>query len=317
MARTDRPKRKSLKERLIKSRSSFLGKLDRMVRGKRRVDESVLDDLEELLITSDVGIRTTLAIVERVQKRVARDAFVTARELQDLICDEIALLLRESDDAMPAAFDAQLPARPYVIMVVGVNGVGKTTTIGKLASHYRHAGRNVLLGAADTFRAAAIEQLEVWANRAGVAIVKQRHGADPAAVAYDTLQSAIGRNVDVVILDTAGRLHTKSGLMDELAKMKRILSRLMPDAPHEVLLVLDATIGQNAMRQAEEFTRSVNVTGLVITKLDGTASGGIAIGISNDFDVPVKYIGVGEQVDDLRIFDRHHYVSALYGSSKL
>lgn len=302
-----------LEESLGKSRSSFFGKLERLVRGKSHVDETVLDELEEALITCDVGVRTTLDIIARVEQRVARDKYVSTAELKQLIRDEMTQLLQESGTDRPVGFEAALPDRPYVIMVVGVNGVGKTTTIGKLAFHYREAGRSVLLGAADTFRAAAIEQLEVWAGRADVPLVRQQHGADPAAVAFDTLASARRRDVDVVIIDTAGRLHTKAGLMDELSKIRRVLDRQMPGSPHEVLLVLDASIGQNALRQAQEFTRSVEVTGLVMTKLDGTARGGIVLGISHEFQVPVKYIGVGERLDDLQVFDRRRFVSALYG----
>ena len=302
-----------LERSLDKSRNSFFGKLNRLVRGRDHVDESVLDELEELLVTSDVGVQTTLYIVDKVQKRVAKDRYVSTGELQGLIRDEIARLLHESDSQRPTGFETALPAKPYVIMVVGVNGVGKTTTIGKLANSYRQAGRSVLIGAADTFRAAAIEQLDIWAARAGVPVIKQQHGADPAAVAFDTLESALRRDVEVVIIDTAGRLHTKSALMDELSKIKRIMGRQIVGAPHEVLLVLDASIGQNALRQAQEFTRSVDITGLVITKLDGTARGGIVIGISHEFNVPVKYIGVGEQLDDLQVFDRTCFVSALYG----
>ncbi|NNE35440.1 MAG: signal recognition particle-docking protein FtsY, partial [Rhodothermales bacterium] len=239
---------------------------------------------------------------------------VSTKELQSLIRDEISGLLLDNVPDRPASFDAPLPQRPHVVMVVGVNGVGKTTTIGKLAARYRSAGRSVVLGAADTFRAAAIEQLEVWANRAEVELVKQKHGSDPAAVAFDTLASAKSRDADVVIIDTAGRLHTKGGLMDELAKIKRIMDRQVPGAPHEVLLVLDASTGQNAIRQAEEFTRSVDVTGLILTKLDGSAKGGIVIGISNEFGIPVKYIGVGEGIGDLQVFDRRRFVDALFGS---
>ncbi len=302
-----------LEEGLEKTRSSFFGKLDRAVRGKDTVDDEVLDSLEEVLVTSDVGVKTTLDVVDLVQQRVARDKYVSTKELNSLISDEIAGLLRQTGDHAPADFDAPLPNRPHVIMVVGVNGVGKTTTIGKLAYRYKEAGKQVLLGAADTFRAAATEQLDVWADRAGVPIIKQGHGADPAAVAFDTVSAARSRNVDVAIIDTAGRLHTKGGLMDELSKIRRVMDRQVPGAPHEVLLVLDASTGQNAIRQAEEFTRSVDVTGLVLTKLDGTAKGGIVIGISNEFQIPVKYIGVGEQIEDLQVFDRKRFVDALFG----
>jgi len=300
-----------LESGLEKTREGIFGKIGRLVKGKRTIDDALLDDIEEALVTSDVGINTTLDIIERIKKRAARDRYLSSEELQTLINDEIALLLEENTSARPADFDAPLNNQPHVIMVVGVNGVGKTTTIGKLAWRYAHAGRSVLIGAGDTFRAAAIEQLETWAERAGVDIVKQQHGADPAAVAFDTVQSAVRRSVDVAIIDTAGRLHTKTGLMNELSKIKRVMGRQVRDAPHEVLLVLDATIGQNALRQAEEFTRSVDVTGLVVTKLDGSAKGGIVIGISNEFKVPVKYIGVGESLEDLQVFDRQRFVRAL------
>lgn len=300
-----------LESGLEKTREGLFGKIGRLVKGKRTIDEALLDDIEEALVTSDVGIKTTLDIIERIKKRAARDRYLSSEELQILINDEIAQLLEENTSSRPADFDAPLNNNPHVIMVVGVNGVGKTTTIGKLAWRYAHAGRSVLIGAGDTFRAAAIEQLETWAERAGVDIVKQQHGADPAAVAFDTVQSAVRRSTDVAIIDTAGRLHTKTGLMDELSKIKRVMGRQVRDAPHEVLLVLDATIGQNALRQAEEFTRSVDVTGLVVTKLDGSAKGGIVIGISNEFKVPVKYIGVGESLEDLQVFDRQRFVKAL------
>lgn len=302
-----------LESGLEKTRSSLLGKLDRLIRGKDRIDDEVLDQLEELLITSDVGVKTTLEIIRRVEARVARDRYVSTKELYALIRDEIAGLLLDHASERPADFEAPLPHKPYVIMVVGVNGVGKTTTIGKLAYRYREAGKSVLLGAADTFRAAAIEQLEIWAERAQVPLIKQHPGADPAAVAFDTLAAAKSRSVDVVIIDTAGRLHTKSGLMEELAKIRRVMARQVEGAPHEVLLVLDASTGQNALRQAEEFTKSVEVTGLVLTKLDGTAKGGIVIGISNEFQIPVKYIGVGEKISDLQVFDRRQFVEALFG----
>ena len=300
-----------LESGLKKTREGIFGKIGRLVKGKSTIDEAMLDDIEEALVTSDVGIKTTLDIIEQIKKRVARDRYLSSEELQTLINDEIAQLLEENTPARPADFNAPLNNHPHVIMVVGVNGVGKTTTIGKLAWRYAHAGRSVLVGAGDTFRAAAIEQLETWAERAGVGIVKQQHGADPAAVAFDTVQSAVQRSADVAIIDTAGRLHTKTGLMDELSKIKRVMSRQVRDAPHEVLLVLDATIGQNALRQAEEFTRSVDVTGLVVTKLDGSAKGGIVIGISNEFKVPVKYIGIGESLEDLQVFDRQRFVKAL------
>ena len=308
----DDDEQEKLEEGLDKTRSSFFGKLDRMVRGKDTVDTEVLDELEEILITSDVGVDTTLDIIDHVEDRVAEDQYVSAQELNGLIRNEVATLMLEGSDERPADFGAPLPNKPHVIMVVGVNGVGKTTTIGKMAYEYRQAGKSVLVGAADTFRAAAIEQLEIWADRASVPIIKQKHGADPAAVAYDSIEAAEARGTDVVIIDTAGRLHTKGGLMDELAKMKRVMGRKVPSAPHEVLLVLDASTGQNALRQAEEFIDSVDVTGLILTKLDGTAKGGVVIGVSHQFQVPVKYIGVGEEIQDLQVFDRKGFVEGLF-----
>ncbi|MBX2818976.1 MAG: signal recognition particle-docking protein FtsY [Rhodothermaceae bacterium] len=301
-----------LEEGLEKTRTSFLGKIDRALLGNDTIDDEVLDGLEEALVTSDVGVTTTLEVIKRVESRVARDKYVSSKELTQLIRSEIADLVLNASSHAPADYDADLQNKPHVVMVVGVNGVGKTTTIGKLACKYKAAGKNVILGAADTFRAAATEQLEIWANRADVEIIKQGHGADPAAVAFDTVSAAMTRGSDIAIIDTAGRLHTKGGLMDELSKIKRVIDRQMSGAPHEVLLVLDASTGQNAIRQAEEFTRSVDVTGLVLTKLDGTAKGGIVIGISHEFQIPVKYIGVGEQLDDLQLFDRKHFVDALF-----
>jgi fused signal recognition particle receptor len=301
-----------LEEGLEKTRAGFFQKLSLAVAGKDQVDEEVLDQLEEVLVTSDVGVKTTLEIIRRIEARVARDKYVSTGELQRMIREEIAGLLLGTAAERPADFAAPLPNRPHVVMVVGVNGVGKTTTIGKLAHRYKLAGKEVLLGAADTFRAAATEQLDIWAQRAGVPIVKQGHGADPAAVAFDTVGAARTRGSDVVLIDTAGRLHTKLGLMDELTKVRRVMDRQVPGAPHEVLLVLDASTGQNAVRQAEAFTEAVDVTGLVLTKLDGTAKGGIVIGISNEFRIPVKYIGVGEGIDDLQVFDRAAFVQALF-----
>lgn len=297
---------------LEKTRSSFFGKLSRAVAGKDQVDEEVLDNLEEVLVTSDVGVKTTLDIIGKIEERVQRDKYVSTKELNAIIRSEIAELLLSSCAERPADFDAPLPNHPHVIMVVGVNGVGKTTSIGKIAHRYRVAGKTVVMGAADTFRAAAIEQLEIWAERSGAELIKQYHGADPAAVAFDTLAAAKSRNADVVLIDTAGRLHTQVGLMEELAKVKRVMDRQIDGAPHEVLLVLDASTGQNALRQAEVFTEHVDVTGLVLTKLDGTAKGGIVIGISNEFRIPVKYIGVGEGIDDLQVFDRSAFVQALF-----
>jgi len=308
----DEDEQEKLDEGLDKTRSSFFGKIDRMIRGKDTVDAEVLDKLEEILVTSDVGVDTTLDIIDHLEERVAEDQYVSTKELNALIRDEIAKLMLEQGDERPADFDAPLPNKPHVIMVVGVNGVGKTTTIGKMAHRYKQAGKKVVVGAADTFRAAAIEQLEIWADRADVPIIKQQHGSDPAAVAFDTIEAAEARDADVVLIDTAGRLHTKGGLMDELAKMKRVMGKKIETAPHEVLLVLDASTGQNALRQAEEFTESVDVTGLALTKLDGTAKGGVVIGVSHQFGVPVKYIGVGEGIDDLQVFDRKGFVEGLF-----
>ncbi|MEM1268662.1 MAG: signal recognition particle-docking protein FtsY [Bacteroidota bacterium] len=304
--------KQKLDDGLQKTRSSLFGKLNLLVRGKDTVDDEVLDELEGVLITSDVGVQTTVEIIRRIEERVRRDKYVSTSDLNQIMRAEIADLLLSSAPDRPADFEAPLPNSPHVIMVVGVNGVGKTTSIGKIAYRYKQAGKSVVLGAADTFRAAATEQLEIWAERAEVPIIKQGHGADPAAVAFDTLASAKSRDAEVVLIDTAGRLHTKGGLMDELSKIKRVMDRQVAGAPHEVLLVLDASVGQNALRQAQEFTKSVDVTGLVLTKLDGTAKGGIVIGISNEFQIPVKYIGVGEQIDDLQVFDRQRFVDALF-----
>jgi fused signal recognition particle receptor len=301
-----------LEEGLEKTKSSFFDKINKAVLGKDQVDEEVLDRLEEALVTSDVGVKTTLEVIRRIEARVARDRYVSTGDLNQMIREEIADLMLTTSSDRPADFDAELPNHPHVIMIVGVNGVGKTTSIGKLAHRYKQVGRSVVLGAADTFRAAAAEQLDIWAERAGVPIVRQEHGADPAAVAFDTIGSAKNRDADIVLIDTAGRLHTRGGLMDELSKIKRVMSRQVADAPHEVLLVLDASTGQNAIRQAEEFTKSVDVTGLILTKLDGTAKGGIVIGISNEFRIPVKYIGVGEGIEDLQVFDRKDFVEALF-----
>ena len=305
----------SLEAGLEKTRAGLFDKLSRAVAGKDTVDDEVLDDLEEVLVTSDVGVTTTVEIIRRIEARVARDKYVSTKELQGVMRAEIADLMLANAPERPADFDAPLPHRPHVVMVVGVNGVGKTTSIGKIAHHYKEAGKDVLLGAADTFRAAATEQLDVWATRAGVGIIKQYQGADPAAVAFDTLAAAKARGADVVLIDTAGRLHNQVGLMDELSKVRRVMDRQVPGAPHEVLLVLDASTGQNALRQAEAFTKAVDVTGLVLTKLDGTAKGGIVIGISNEFQIPVKYIGVGEGIGDLQVFDRAGFVSALFGEA--
>ena len=297
---------------LEKTRVGFFEKISKAVAGKDTVDEEVLDELEHVLASSDVGVQTTVEIIRRIEARVARDKYVSTADLNGVIRAEIADLMLTTDAARPAGFDAPLPNKPHVVMVVGVNGVGKTTSIGKMAHAYRAAGKSVLLGAADTFRAAATEQLDIWATRAGVDIIKQYQGADPAAVAFDTLAAAKTRGSDVVLIDTAGRLHNQVGLMDELAKVRRVMDRQVPGAPHEVLLVLDASTGQNAVAQATAFTASVEVTGLILTKLDGTAKGGIAIRISDEFKIPVKYIGVGEHIEDLQVFSRSRFVEALF-----
>lgn len=296
-----------------KSRSSMLEKIGKAVAGKDTVDAAVLDQLEEILITSDVGVQTTIEIINRIEDRVARDKYLNSDELQSILREEIIALLKESSADKPAEFDAEFPETPHVILVAGVNGVGKTTTIGKLAHLYKQAGKKIMIGAADTFRAAAVDQLKIWSERADVPLIEQGQGADPAAVAFDTVSAAQSRGADVAIVDTAGRLHNKKALMDELAKIKRVIGKVVDGAPHEVLLVLDASTGQNAMQQAEAFTSFVDITGLVLTKLDGTAKGGIVLGISHAFDIPVKYIGVGEQIDDLQVFDRELFVNSLFG----
>lgn len=301
-----------LQEGLEKSREGILGKLGRAIAGKDKVDDEVLDELEEVLIRSDVGVPTTLKIIRRIEERVARDKYVGSGELQRILREEIIALLKENDSDKPADFDAALPTKPHVVLIVGVNGVGKTTTIGKLANMYKMAGKSVMLGAADTFRAAAVQQLTIWSERAGVPIIQQGQNADPAAVAFDTVSAAKKRDCDLVLIDTAGRLHNKTALMGELTKIKRVMSKVVEDAPHEVILVLDASTGQNAMQQAKAFTEAVDITGLALTKLDGTAKGGIVIGISSELNVPVKYIGVGEKIEDLQIFDRVSFVEALF-----
>jgi fused signal recognition particle receptor len=297
---------------LVKTRENVFSKLTRAVAGKSKVDDEVLDNLEEVLVSSDVGVDTTLRIIDRVSKRVARDKYVGTSELNTILREEIAGLLEENSSTQVSGFDAPLPAKPYVILVVGVNGVGKTTTIAKLAYNFRMAGRSVLLGAADTFRAAAIEQLKIWSERAGVPMVSQQMGSDPASVAYDTVTSAVASGTEVVIIDTAGRLHNKIGLMNELTKIRRVMEKVIPSAPHEVLLVLDGSTGQNAFEQAKQFTAATEVNALAITKLDGTAKGGVVIGISDQFKIPVKYIGVGEKMEDLRVFDRYVFVDSLF-----
>ena len=302
-----------LKEGLTKSKESVFDKIARAVAGKRKVDDDVLDDLEDVLISSDVGVETTLKIIKRIEERVARDKYVTTSELTQILRSEIATLLTENGIVDGDKFSIPENAKPYVIMVVGVNGVGKTTTIGKLANQFTKAGLKVVLGAGDTFRAAAIEQLDIWAERIGIPIIKQRMNADPASVAFDTLSSAVSSGADVVIIDTAGRLHNKVGLMNELSKIKRVMQKVVPSAPHEVLLVLDGSTGQNAFEQAKQFTAATEVNALAITKLDGTAKGGVVIGISDQFKVPVKYIGLGEGIDDLQLFRKKEFVDSLFG----
>jgi fused signal recognition particle receptor len=286
------------------------------VAGKSKVDDEVLDNLEEVLITSDVGVDTTLRIIERIQQRVARDKYVNASELNLILRDEIAALLTENNTVDADDFAVPDGKHPYVIMVVGVNGVGKTTTIGKLAYQFKKAGKKVYLGAADTFRAAAVEQLDIWGERVGVPVIKQKMGSDPASVAYDTLSSAVANDADVVIIDTAGRLHNKIGLMNELTKIKNVMQKVVPDAPHEVLLVLDGSTGQNAFEQAKQFTKATEVTAMAITKLDGTAKGGVVIGISEQFKIPVRYIGLGEGIEDLQTFRKQEFVNSLFGEEK-
>ncbi|MCU0365630.1 MAG: signal recognition particle-docking protein FtsY [Bacteroidales bacterium] len=303
---------------LVKTRENVFTRLTRAVAGKSKIDDDVLDNLEEVLVSSDVGVETTLRIIDRVSKRVARDKYVGTAELNTILRDEIAALLDEDRAASTLTlastltFDSPLPVKPYVIMVVGVNGVGKTTTIAKLAYNFSKAGKNVLLGAADTFRAAAIDQLKIWSERAGVPMISQQMGSDPASVAFDTVRSAVASGADVVIIDTAGRLHNKIGLMNELSKIKRVMEKVVPGAPHEVLLVLDGSTGQNAFEQAKQFTAATEVNAIAVTKLDGTAKGGVVIGISDQFRIPVKYIGVGEKMEDLRIFDRYAFVDSLF-----
>jgi fused signal recognition particle receptor len=310
----DKFKLSRLMDGLAKTRDSVMEKVTRVIRAKRKIDDELLDEIEEILLLGDVGVATTSTIIDNLRDRVKRERYEDAGELHRLLREEVAKLFRENDIRTDGT-SIEVPAgvSPFVIMVVGVNGVGKTTTIGKLAFNYRSSGKHVIIGAADTFRAAANEQLEIWAQRAGVDIIQQKHGSDPAAVAFDTLQSALARKADVVIIDTAGRLHTKANLMEELKKIKRVMAKLMPDAPHEVLLVLDATTGQNAIQQARQFGQAVDVTGLVVTKLDGTAKGGVVIGVSSELAIPVKYIGVGEQINDLQVFDHDAFVAALFG----
>ena len=306
-------KKATLDKGLSKTKENVFSKITRAIAGKSKVDDEVLDNLEEVLITSDVGVDTTLKIISRIEDRVARDKYVTTSELTAILREEIASLLTENHTEDLESFTVPEDKKPYVIMVVGVNGVGKTTTIGKLAYQFKKAGKNVYLGAADTFRAAAVEQLVIWSERVGVPIVKQKMGSDPASVAFDTLSSAKANGADVVIIDTAGRLHNKINLMNELTKIKNVMKKVVPDAPHEVLLVLDGSTGQNAFEQAKQFTAATEVNALAVTKLDGTAKGGVVIGISDHFRIPVKYIGLGEGMEDLQVFNRKEFVNSLFG----
>ena len=308
-----REKKETLDNGLQKTKQGFFDKIKRAVVGKDKVDDDVLDNLEEVLVTSDVGVETTVRIIERIQERVARDKYVGTDELNFVLKDEICQLLSENNSDDQVSFESELPETPYVIMVVGVNGVGKTTTIGKLAYQFKKAGKKVYLGAADTFRAAAVEQLVIWGERVGVPVVKQQMGSDPASVAYDTLASAKANGADVVIIDTAGRLHNKVGLMNELTKIKNVMQKIIPNAPHDVMLVLDGSTGQNAFEQAKQFTKATQVTSLAITKLDGTAKGGVVLGISDQFKIPVRYIGLGEGMEHLQVFDKQAFVETLFG----
>ena len=308
----DKEAKEDLNKGLEKTRTSVFDRISKAIIGKSTVDDEVLDNLEEILVTSDVGVDTTLKIIDRIQKRVARDKYLGTSELNGILKEEIASLLQENNSGDGSTFDLPEDKRPYVIMVVGVNGVGKTTTIGKLAYNFKMAGKKVVLGASDTFRAAAVDQLKIWADRVGVPIVSQGMGADPASVAFDTVKSAVAQDADVVLIDTAGRLHNKVGLMNELSKIKKVCQKVIPDAPHEVLLVLDASTGQNAIEQARQFIAATEVNALALTKLDGTAKGGVVIGISDQFKIPVKYIGVGEKMENLQIFDRNEFVDSLF-----
>jgi fused signal recognition particle receptor len=307
-----REKKESLNKGLAKTKENVLTRLSRAVVGKSKVDDEVLDNLEEVLVSSDVGVETTLKIIERIEARVARDKYLNTSELNTILKEEIIALLEDNNAGPESDFTVSLTTTPHVIMIVGVNGSGKTTTIAKLAYQYKNAGKKVLLGAADTFRAAAIDQLQIWADRAGVSVIRQQMGSDPASVAYDTVKSATAGNYDVVIVDTAGRLHNKINLMNELSKIKRVMEKVQPGAPHEIILVLDGSTGQNAFEQAKQFTAATDVTAMAITKLDGTAKGGVVIGISDQFKIPVKYIGIGEKLDDLQIFNRAEFVDSLF-----
>ncbi len=307
-------KKESLNEGLSKTKESFFSKLSKAVIGKSKVDDEVLDNLEEILISSDVGVKTTLKIIERIESRVSRDKYLGTQQLNTILKEEIAGLLAENNTLDLQDFDIPEGKRPYVIVVVGVNGVGKTTTIGKLAYQFKNKGYQVMLGAADTFRAAAVDQLTIWSERVGVPIISQGMGADPASVAFDTVKAAMARNTDVVIIDTAGRLHNKVNLMNELSKIRKVVQKVMPEAPHEVLLVLDASTGQNAVEQCRQFTAATEVSALALTKLDGTAKGGVVLGISDEFKIPVKYIGVGEKIDQLQIFNRVEFVDSFFNA---
>jgi fused signal recognition particle receptor len=309
--------KESLDQGLEKTKEGFLGKITRAIAGKSTVDSEVLDNLEEALIGADVGIETTVALIERIEERVAKDKYINTSELNTILQSEIQNILVDApEDTNYSGFDLPKDKKPFVIMVVGVNGVGKTTTIGKLAHHFKAAGKSVMLGAADTFRAAAVDQLTIWSERTGVAIVKKEMGSDPASVAFDAVNSAVAKNADVLIIDTAGRLHTKTHLMEELSKIKRVVQKVIPDAPHDVLLVLDGSTGQNALEQARHFTAATDVSGLVITKLDGTAKGGAVLAIAHQFKIPVKFIGVGEKVEDLLVFNKNEFVDSLFSLSK-
>ncbi|RNL91082.1 signal recognition particle-docking protein FtsY [Sinomicrobium pectinilyticum] len=305
-------KKETLDKGLEKTKTSFFGKLSKAVAGKSKVDDEVLDNLEEVLVSSDVGVNTTLKIIERIEERVSRDKYLGTEELNRILREEIAGLLSETNTGEATEFTIPQDKKPYVMMVVGVNGVGKTTTIGKLAYQFKKQGKKVVLGAADTFRAAAIDQLQIWADRVDVPIVRQNMGSDPASVAFDTLKSAVTQDADVVIIDTAGRLHNKVNLMNELSKVKRVMQKVVDDAPHDVLLVLDGSTGQNAFEQAKQFTKATEVTSLAVTKLDGTAKGGVVIGISDQFRIPVKYIGVGEGIEDLQVFNKYEFVDSFF-----
>jgi fused signal recognition particle receptor len=308
--------KESLDQGLQKTKEGFLSKLTKAVAGKSTVDEEVLDNLEDALVSADVGVDTTIEIIKKIEERVAKDKYLGTSELNKILKEEIELLLVDAPASNSYAFDSDLPTKPYIILVVGVNGVGKTTTIGKLAYNFKEAGKNVLLGAADTFRAAAVDQLTIWSERVGVPIVKQDMGSDPAAVAFDTAQSAVAKGSEVVLIDTAGRLHNKAHLMEELSKIKRVIQKVIPDAPHEVLLVLDGSTGQNALEQAKHFTAATDVSAIAITKLDGTAKGGVVLAIANQFKIPVKFIGVGEKMTDLLVFDKHEFVDSLFDLEK-